>query len=137
VEAALSKSAFIFASAWSRGIKTIKMGLTENEVLRRKIAAGPFHPAFGDLVRSEGFCLAILRKAGEAGIIGEALIRINPRDAASLTGRKGAGLAKLKSEGIMAAWAAHETMEKEHFVIEGSGKRATGSLADSLAMLPF
>jgi histone acetyltransferase (RNA polymerase elongator complex component) len=137
MESAVAKTAFIFVSAWDHGIKTIKMGLTENEALRRKIAAGPFHPAFGALVKSEAFYLAALRKCRQAGITGSALMRVHPRDVPHLTGYKRANLSRLKAAGITAAWKEEGTMEKDRFVIEAGGKRVKGSLADALAMLPF
>ena len=137
MEHAIAKTAFIFVNAWNHGIKTIKMGLTENETLRRKIAAGPFHPAFGAQVRSEAFCLAALRKCSEARITGNALIRVHPRDVPHLTGYKRANLERLKAAGVTAAWVEEESMAKDCFVIEAGGKRVKGSLADALAMLPF
>ena len=137
LERAVAKTAFIFVSAWNRGIKTIKMGLTENKALKQKIAAGPFHPAFGALVRSEAFYLAALRKCSETGITDNALIRVHPRDVPHVTGYKRANLVRLKAAGVTAVWVEEETMEKDRFIIEAGDRRVRGSLADALAMLPF
>ncbi len=41
LEAAVAKSAFIYVSAWTHGIKTIKMGLTANDVLAEKVVGRP------------------------------------------------------------------------------------------------
>ena len=68
LESAVAKAVFIYVAAWNSGIRTIKMGLTENDVLKEKIAAGPFHPAFGYLVKSEAFCLALLQTCAASEI---------------------------------------------------------------------
>jgi histone acetyltransferase (RNA polymerase elongator complex component) len=49
LDTAVTKACFVYVSAWSHAIRTIKMGLTENEVIKEKIASGPYHPAFGYL----------------------------------------------------------------------------------------
>ena len=70
LESAVAKTVFISITAWTHGIRTIKMGLTENDVLKEKIAAGPFHPAFGYLVKSEAFYLALLQNCAASAIRG-------------------------------------------------------------------
>jgi histone acetyltransferase (RNA polymerase elongator complex component) len=137
IESAVAKAVFISITAWTHRIRTIKMGLTENDVLKEKIAAGPFHPAFGYLVKSGAFCLALLQTCAASAIRGNILLRVHPRDVAHLTGHKGSNLAKAKASGIFPTWEEDRTLEEGHFIIESGGKRAQGSLADALAMIPF
>ncbi len=137
IESALAKAAFISTTAWAHGIRTIKMGLTENDVLKEKIAAGPFHPAFGYLVKSEVFCLALLQKCAASAIRGSVRLAVHPRDVAHLTGHRGSNLAKAKACGIFATWEEDKTLEQGHFVIESSGKKVQGGLADALTTISF
>jgi histone acetyltransferase (RNA polymerase elongator complex component) len=137
LESAVAKAVFIYVAAWNSGIATIKMGLTENDVLKEKIAAGPFHPAFGYLVKSEAFCLALLQTCTASEIRGAVRLRLHPGDAAHLSGHKGAGLARLKAFGVFPVRVEEPTLERGHFVIESGGVSAQGSLADALAMIPF
>ncbi len=133
----MAKAVFISITAWSHRIRTIKMGLTENDVLKEKIAAGPFHPSFGYLVKSEAFYLALLQKCTASGIRGAVHLAVHPSDVAHLTGHKGSNLARAKASGIFPTWAEDRSVEEGHFVIEACGKKVQGGLADALAMTPF
>ncbi len=137
IESAVAKAVFISVTAWNYRIRTIKMGLTENDVLKEKIAAGPFHPAFGYLVKSEAFCLALLHTCAASAIRGDIRLAVHPRDVAHLTGHKASNLAKIKASGIFPTWEEDRTLEEGHFLIASGGKRVQGSLADALAMIPF
>jgi len=135
IESAVAKSVFISITAWNNRIRTIKMGLTENDVLKEKIAAGPFHPAFGYLVKSEAFYLALLQNCAAAAIRGGIRLAVHPRDVAHLTGHKGSNLAKSKKLGIFPTWEEDRTLKEGHFVIESGDKKVQGSLADALATM--
>jgi histone acetyltransferase (RNA polymerase elongator complex component) len=137
VESAVAKTVFISITAWSHRIRTIKMGLTENDVLKEKIVAGPFHPAFGYLVKSEAFYLALLQNCAASSIRGAVRLAVHPSDVAHLTGHKGSNLAKANASGIFPTWEEDRTLEEGHFVIEARGKKVRGGLADALAMTPF
>jgi hypothetical protein len=134
LDAAVAKCAFIYVSAWAHGIRTIKMGLTENEVLREKVAAGPFHPAFGYLVKSEAFCLAVLAARAVSGLSGEARVSVSRRDIPHLTGHRRANIGRLAKVGI-AGWGEAAGIGEGRFVIESGGESAEGSLADALHSL--
>lgn len=136
LEAAVEKSAFIYASTWTHGIKTIKMGLTANDVLREKVAGGPFHPAFGYLVKSEVFYRAVLARRASSGLSGgSARLSVNRRDVAHLTGHRRANIGRLAEAGVSPEWAEEAGIEEGHFVIESGGRRVAGSLADALHSL--
>jgi len=52
IEEALERTADMLAIFECKGIKVIRMGLHVPVELRKNIAAGPFHPSFGDMTRS-------------------------------------------------------------------------------------
>jgi histone acetyltransferase (RNA polymerase elongator complex component) len=133
LDQALRKTVLIYVTAWKDGIKTIKMGLTENDVLRSKIAAGPYHPAFGYLVKSEAFFLAVLARCRMAQFTGNVLVRLHRSDIPHLTGLRRCNLEKLKNEGIMAAWAVSDEGEPGKFILESSNRTTSGGLDDALA----
>ncbi len=136
MEEAVAKACFVYASAWKHGIRTIKMGLTENEVLREKIAAGPFHPAFGYLVKSEAFRLAVMRVCEASAVRGEVAVSVNEGDIPHLIGFKRANISSFRKKGISITWAVDARMDKGYFTIDGRGRKASGSLADAPAMIP-
>lgn len=51
LETAIDRVALLTASLEASGIRVIRLGLQANELLGAAIVAGPYHPAFGDLVR--------------------------------------------------------------------------------------
>lgn len=134
--AGVSKAAFIHAAMEKHGIRTIKMGLTENEVLKENIMAGPYHPAFGYLVKSEVFCVAIIKKCQEAGFSGHVRVLLNRTDVPHLIGHKRAGLKKLMERGIAAEWSEIQ-VARGSFILEAAGRRVKGEVGDAVAMFPF
>jgi len=136
MEEAVAKACFVYGSAWKHGIRTIKMGLTENEVLKEKIAAGPFHPAFGYLVKSEAFRLAVMRVCEDSGVRGEVAVFVNEGDIPHLIGFKRANIGSFREKGISITWVADARLERGYFTIDGKGRKASGSLADAPAMIP-
>jgi len=136
LETAVTKASFVYASAWSHGVRTIKMGLTDNDVVRERIAGGPFHPAFGYLVKSEVFRLALSRVCEAMGARGEVTVSINAHDVAHIVGPTRANLHRFREEGISIDWATDPALDEGFFRVNGIGKEAKGSLADCLAMIP-
>jgi histone acetyltransferase (RNA polymerase elongator complex component) len=133
IEEAVTKSAFVYTNAWKHKIKTIKMGLTENDVLKKKIAAGPFHPAFGYLVKSEAFRLAMAATCRRAHMTGTVLVRLHDNDLPHLIGLNRSNIEKLRQENIAVSWATDKTTTPGHFVIENRTEAIPGDLADGLA----
>jgi histone acetyltransferase (RNA polymerase elongator complex component) len=136
LEAAVTKASFVYASAWSHGVRTIKMGLTDNDVIKERIAAGPFHPAFGYLVKSEAFRLAVSRVCEAKGARGRVTVSVSPHDVAHIVGPGRANVHRFREEGIAIDWATDPALDEGFFRVNGIGKEAEGSLADSLAMIP-
>ncbi len=135
LEAAVAKAAFIYAAMKRHGIRTIKMGLTENDVLKEKIMAGPYHPAFGYLVKSEAFRAAVISTCRKEGFSGNVRVLLNRTDVPHLIGYKRTGLQKLKEQAILAEWTESDVAESS-FILEASGKRAKGEVG-AVAMIPL
>jgi hypothetical protein len=132
VDTAVAKAVFIYASAWTRGIGTIKMGLTENPALKAGIAAGPYHPAFGYLVKSEAFRLAVANKCERLSVRGDVRLRVCPGDVAHLVGHRRSNLQKLGNRAISITWNEDQTLRAGYFVIESGGRSVEGNLGDAL-----
>ncbi len=132
LDTAVAKAAFIYASAWTHGISTIKMGLTENPALKAKIAGGPYHPAFGYLAKSEAFRLAVTNKCEKIGVKGEVLLHVCPGDVAHLVGNRRSNLEKLNSGAVSITWNTDQALKAGHFSIEAGGRSVEGNLGDAL-----
>jgi histone acetyltransferase (RNA polymerase elongator complex component) len=135
IDKAVRKSAFIYATAWKYGIKTIKMGLTENDVLKERIAAGPFHPAFGYLVKSETFRRAVENKCHATGISGRVLLTLNHRDVPHLFGLRRSNIERLNKVSIAVNWIVDNMMIPGHFLVDSVAGTVPGDLTDALATL--
>lgn len=66
------------------GVPVIRMGLQQDEQLVKNLLAGPFHPAFGQLVRSRLWRRALSRLSGE-----ESKVSLNPVDFSDALGHCG------------------------------------------------
>lgn len=76
------------------GVPVIRLGLQSDPQLEQNLLAGPYHPAFGQLVRSRIWRRAILQANS-----GENHLTINPHDLSDVVGHRGenrAWLSKLK-----------------------------------------
>jgi histone acetyltransferase (RNA polymerase elongator complex component) len=84
------------------GIPVLRLGLQSSgrRDFLENMLAGPFHPAFGDLVRGRLFREKIMAAIGSPDIPADAglEIRAGDREAGYLTGNGGVNLAVLKSE---------------------------------------
>lgn len=83
------------------GIRVIRMGLQENDGLRlgKDLIAGPYHPAFGSLVRGELFLKKVLKGLPSQKPLPPRLtLEISPSDVSYLTGNKRKNLDRLIRE---------------------------------------
>lgn len=77
------------------GVRVVRMGLQPTPELEASVVAGPYHPAFGQLVRSRlAFekALHLLKKSG----LKRAVLKAHPRGIPELCGQKGENLSKLR-----------------------------------------
>lgn len=78
------------------GVKVIRIGLQSTRELEESVVAGPYHPAFGQLVRSR--VLGERVRQALKGVKGQrVIIEVNPRDLADLYGQKGENLRALRN----------------------------------------
>lgn len=83
-----------------QGIRIIRMGLQPNEELRGgNVVAGPFHPAFGELVEQANFyrlanCLLEAHRT-DYGLQTHLEVVVNPRDISKMIGYKRENITKL------------------------------------------
>ena len=89
LEEAVFTAGAVLLEAETRGFNVIRVGLTESESLRRSIAAGPYHPAFGELAMSEKQALSLSRASPRGPW------SISRRDLSKLTGHGGRGIRRL------------------------------------------
>ena len=113
---AVLRALFIYLHAEAHSIKVIKMGLTENEFLKGEIVAGPHHPAFGYLVRSEAFYLAVTKVCNEHGLSGKITLLLNKKDVPHLTGYRRSNLKRLEEQGLDVDWRESDLPSGEFLI---------------------
>ncbi len=86
-----ARIAGIFTDA---GVQVIRCGLQAGPELERRIVAGPWHPAFGELVRSRLLFHRLRRVMSRSP--GPVRLRLNPADESVLRGRGNCNLARLE-----------------------------------------
>lgn len=96
----LERTLYIYLNALRRDIKVVKMGLTDNEILKERIVAGFYHPAFGYLVKSYGFYRAVLAVAERESMKGSVTIVLNKRDVTHLLGHKRDNMKGFEEHGL-------------------------------------
>lgn len=129
---ALERAAYIYLAALKDGIKTVKMGLTDNEVIKDKIVAGHYHTAFGYLVKSRVFCLAVKALADLHKLKGNVVVRLNKKDIPHLIGYKRSNIGCLKNAGITVTWQEDDIREGI-FSVESGSLKLTGNIFDALS----
>jgi len=120
---AVLRALYIYLHAETHAIKIIRMGLTENEFLKSEIVAGPYHPAFGYLVRSEAFYLAVLKVCKQHGLSGAVTVLLSKKDVPHLTGYRRSNLKRLEQQGLDVGWRESDLPSGE-FLICAPGKIA-------------
>ncbi len=149
---AVRRALFIYLQAETHGIRVIKMGLTDNEFLKGEIVAGPYHPAFGYLVRAEGFYLAVSRVCKQHGLSGQITLLLNGKDVPHLTGYRRSNLKRFEEQGLHIEWREQESTPPRQFeILIGHGRSDSGASCkdnegirvkanwhlEAIAMLPF
>jgi hypothetical protein len=98
IERRWNRALLIYLTALTSNIKTIKMGLTDNIALKTRAIAGAYHPAFGYMVKSRGFFLAVKARLMDTSAKGRLTICLNRRDIPHLVGYNRSNIAMFKKE---------------------------------------
>ena len=83
------------------GIKVIRMGLQPSQELERKVLAGPYHPAFGELVFSRDLFLQARSKLRTAEGTGIKHLAISAADESAFRGPDNVNMKKLDALGLL------------------------------------
>ena len=62
LDEAVRQAGTLLCAARARGFRLLRVGLTDSADLRGAVVAGPYHPAFGELARSEAFVRTLARQ---------------------------------------------------------------------------
>jgi histone acetyltransferase (RNA polymerase elongator complex component) len=128
---AIHRAMFIYLNALKYGVKTLKMGLTDNEVIKAKLVGGYYHPAFGHLVKSEAFYRAVMAKLTQARFDGEVAISLNNHDIPHLLGHKRNNISRFHESGISITWQTKD-IPIGTFTIKSGRKEEFGDILDAL-----
>ena len=99
------------------GVKVIRMGLHAQEDVGRRKVAGPYHPAFRELVESRVFLQRLeetLKKEGP----GRYCVKVNPRSLSVAVGQKRANVEELCRCGWRVRFIPEKGVPREGFVLE-------------------
>ncbi len=77
------------------GIEVIRMGLQPSEKLEKRVIAGPYHQAFGELVMSRTWLQRMRKIVSSTGGEGRICVTISERDLSSFIGVKKANMKRL------------------------------------------
>lgn len=94
VVAALMKKRFD-----DQGIGVVRMGLQSSATLEQDLVAGPWHPAFGELVKARLMLQQTRRVLAKAATAGPVVLVINDRDQSIFRGPGSANLRRLQALG--------------------------------------
>lgn len=118
VEEAVEQSAKIYSLFVQNGITVLRMGLMASEDMceGKGIAAGPFHPSFGELVFSRLF-LDKIRTAVYGRTEKEIVLHVNPKDLSKAAGNRRRNIEAVKNEqGVKIRLIGDESVEQGEIV---------------------
>lgn len=136
LEEAVDRALAIFLHATRQGIRVVKMGLTDHEAMKEKVAAGPYHPAFGYLVKARAFYLAVRGAADRSLPPGPVTVLLNRRDIPHLTGYRRSHLSRFEQEGFAVTWEA-AALKEGAFTLRAAGETVRGTIFDALPPTTF
>ncbi len=102
----LSLDKAVVLAAWMKqhfdqaGIRVVRMGLQAGTELESSLLAGPWHPAFGELVASRLMLRQTRKLLSQAPSEGMVQLRINDRDQSVFRGMKSANIKRLQQLGL-------------------------------------
>lgn len=132
---AVERASFLYVGALSYDSKVAKMGLTDNEFLKEAVVSGPYHAAFGYLVRSHAFCMAVMAVCRREGFSGALKISLGNKDIPHLVGYRRSNLARLADRGLEMSWEVVD-LPQGRFRISNGKTTAHGALHDAITLMP-
>lgn len=84
----------------SRGVEVVRMGLQPTDLLVESVVAGPYHPAFGELVRSRLWFKRIRARMANLAPKKKLQIYISHRDVSAVVGKKRSNIMRLEELGF-------------------------------------
>lgn len=99
------------------GIPIVRMGLQASAELEKEILAGPYHPAFGELVLSRLWFRRIRRRLADLAAGEHLTIRISGRDRSAIIGRHRMNIRRLEVLGFAGRFTLHDE-QRERGTVE-------------------
>ena len=131
----LDRVVYIYLNALKEDIHVVKMGLTDNEVIKENIIAGQYHPAYGYMVKSRAFYLAIMAKLRALSVTGkDVVVHLNNRDIPHFLGYKRGNITHFEKEGIFIQWE-NEEIDQDNFILQFDRYSVAGNIFDALEIL--
>ncbi len=97
LERAVSLCTWAYDLLAANSIKVIRMGLQPGAELEKQLIAGPYHPAFGELVISRSWYLKIRRLLLHAGVGRVLTLTVSTKDVSALIGDKRKNIQRLEN----------------------------------------
>lgn len=85
---------------WKAGITVLRIGLQDSESLGGSVVAGPYHPAFGELVESRILYRKMTEELDKIGLAGASrlVVRTRPELVSKLVGQKRSNIEQLRKK---------------------------------------
>ena len=134
IDEAVSICKSIFLMAQAGGVKIIRMGLhPERDFVDDGFVAGPFHPAFKQLVVSSLFCDISEMLIERSATKGEAKFIVNPKDISNFVGIRGANVKRLKEKYSLSniEFTAESNLKQGSIAIDNSGTLFKADLSEA------
>lgn len=97
---AIAISGLSFSKFQQAGIGVVRMGLQPSESLAKSVVAGPYHPAFGELVQSRLWLKKIKKKLMELHTGEKLEMHLSHRDLSSVIGQQKRNIKRLEELGF-------------------------------------
>lgn len=117
LEEAVSQCAVLLPLLEGGGVRVIRVGLHAQREMQGKMLAGPYHPAFRELVLSRIF-LEQLQKKLSAGGPGEYTVRVHPKSLSVALGERKSNIERLKNRGYSVSFRQDDSIERNGFLLE-------------------
>ncbi len=100
VEKAVAISGFCYSKFQNAGINVVRVGLQPSTSLAKSVIAGPYHPAFGELVQSRLWLNKIKKKLMELKTGEKLEMYLSHRDLSSVIGQQKKNIKRLEELGF-------------------------------------